>query len=136
MTNTIPYLETITQWSNSLLGAPAAVLVFILCLAAGWMWKIIHVLPNRFILPVVMVTGALFLPLLMFKEDATWPYYIRSGVVGLIIGCVAWLVLRVFLPKVEKKFGVNLSQEDTIQFSKSDVPPESPPGSPPTTPGT
>lgn len=112
------------------MGAPAAVLVFLLCLAAGYVWKIIHVLPNRFIPLVVMVTGAALLPLLLWKDEARMPHHLRVAIVGFIIGCVAWLVLRVGLKKLENRLGTSLTDENTTFITKpthDDYDPNKPP---------
>lgn len=121
-TNAIPYLDTIVSWSDNLMGAPAAALVFFLCLAAGLGWKIIHVLPNRFIPVVVMLTGSVLLPVLLWKEDAKLAHHMRIAVIGFIIGCVAWLVLRVGLKQLETRLGTNLTDEDTMHFTKPKPP--------------
>ena len=112
MTNSIPYWDVIVQWDKNLNGAPSGLLVFLLCIAAGYVWKVIRVLPNRFIPLVVMLTGALLHSGLTYAEKQSLSDWIRAAVVGFIIGFLAWLFHRLLLKRLEDKFGAKLLDED------------------------
>lgn len=109
MTNAIPYWDVIVQWDKNLSGAPSGLLVFILCIAVGYVWKVIRVLPNRFIPLLVMLTGA---GLHAALQPSPNPSIVRAAVVGFIIGFLAWLFHRLLLKKLEDKLGAKLLDED------------------------
>ncbi len=116
MTNAIPYWDTLVRWNESLIGAPAGLLIFILCIAMGYVWKMVRVLPNRFIPLVVMLTGAVLYPLLMWtKEGPPVPVIVRNAILGFIVGFAAWLFHRLLLKRIEDKFGVKVD-EDTEEL--------------------
>lgn len=111
-TNAIPYWDTVIKINEHLAGAPAGILVFLLCIALGYVWKNMHFLPNRFIPGIVMLFGAVANPLLYWPANAKDA--VRLTVVGLIIGFIAWLFHRLVLKKIEEKFGIKL--EDNTEF--------------------
>lgn len=115
MTNAIPYWDTLVQWDAKLAGAPSGLLVFALCIAAGYVWKVIRVLPNRFIPLVVMLTGAVLHPALTYAADQAGPVWVRSAVVGFIIGFLAWLFHRLILKRIEDKLGAKLEDDSDPQ---------------------
>lgn len=104
-TNSIPYLDEAIKWSESLSNAPAAVLVFLMCIASGYVWKAIRVFPNRFTPLVVMIVGAVLLMGLTWASNSTGPVILRNAVVGFIIGFAAWLAHRLILKRIEDRFG-------------------------------
>lgn len=112
-TNAIPYWDTLVKWNDSLAGAPSGLLVFALCIAAGYVWKVIRVLPNRFIPLVVMLIGAALHSLLTMVANQSAPVWVRSAVVGFIIGFVAWVFHRLVLKRLEDKFGTKLLEDET-----------------------
>jgi len=115
-TNAIPYWDTLVRWNESLIGAPAGLLIFILCIACGYVWKMVRVLPNRFIPLVVMLTGALLYPLLMWtKEGPPVPVIVRNSILGFIVGFAAWLFHRLLLKRIEDKFGAKLDEDEQEQ---------------------
>jgi hypothetical protein len=113
MTNAIPYWNTMVQWNDNLAGAPAGLLVFCVCIAAGYVWKVIRVLPNRFIPLIVMLTGAVIHPSLTYVSGQAGPVLLRWSVVGFIIGFAAWVFHRLVLKKIEDKLGTKLDEADT-----------------------
>ncbi len=118
MTNGIPYLDVIVQWDKSLNGAPSGILVFLLCIAVGYVWKVVKVLPNRFIPLVVMLTGSALHAGLTYSEKQTVADWIRAAVVGFIIGFLAWLFHRLLLKKLEDKLGAKLFDDENPEPEK------------------
>lgn len=106
MTNSIPLFDEAVQWSEQLMNAPAAILVYILCIASGYVWKMIRVLPNKFIPLVVMCIGAILLVMLTWAAGLSIQAITRNAVVGFIIGFIAWLSHMFVLKKLETKFGI------------------------------
>jgi hypothetical protein len=103
-TNSIPYWNKLVEINDSLAGAPSGLLIFFVCIAFGYVWKMVRLLPNRFIPAVVMVTGACLNPLLLGKHDSI-AHMARAAIIGFIIGFLAWLFHRLLLKKLEDKFG-------------------------------
>lgn len=106
-------MENLTQWNDKLMGAPSGVLVLFLCLAAGYVWKMIRVLPNRFIPLIVMLTGAIIFVLLNWATP-TVPLIAKHFVIGFIIGFVAWLCHNKFLKHIERKLGL-CDEKDAVE---------------------
>ena len=111
-TNTIPYWETLVEWDAKLAGAPSGLLVFALCIAAGYAWKSVKLLPNRVIPLVVMLTGAILHPILSGGDVA------RTAVIGFVIGFLAWLFHRLILKRIEDRLGVKLTEDETDFIAK------------------
>lgn len=111
-TNTLSYWDTAVRLNEHLTGAPAGILVFIICIAIGYIWKNIHVLPNRFIPLIVMLSGSILNPLLYWPNNTKDA--VRLLVIGFIIGFVSWIFHKLVLKKIEDKFGVKL--DDDTQF--------------------
>lgn len=100
-TNSIPevntYLNQLTEWSDKLLGLPALPLVFIGCLAIGYLLAAIPPYPNRWIPPGVFAFGVaanLVVTPLQNKVDVG-----RAIIIGLIAGGLSWLVHKKFMSK-------------------------------------
>jgi hypothetical protein len=119
-TNSIPYLDTITRWVESINNAPSAVLTLLLCIAAGYLWKSIKVLPNKFIPAVVMVVGGAALMALQWKTTE----HLRAFVVGFFIGFVAWLIHNQVIKRIAKRFGLDSGDDEDDDLSKPTVKPE------------
>jgi hypothetical protein len=111
-TNSVPWGKLI-EWNDQLAGCPSGVLVFFACIAFGYVWKMIQVLPNKFIPVVVMITGAVLNPLLQGKLDSVATIS-RIALLGFIIGFLAWLFHRLLLKKLEDKFGVKIDADTDI----------------------
>lgn len=118
MTNSIPYFEKLVQFDEVLRHAPAGILVFVLCIAFGYVWRAIKVLPNRFTPLVVMLFGCGFNLALNWKG----PERLRFAVGGFIIGFAAWVVHRLVIKRIEDKFGMTLAEDDTTTFTKAITP--------------
>jgi len=107
-TNSIPYWDKVLQADDILRAAPAGILVFVLCIAFGYTWRAIKVLPNRFTPLVVMIFGAIFnLGLNWAQADR-----LRFLVVGFILGFAAWATHRLIIKRIEDKFGGKLDEDD------------------------
>lgn len=111
MTNQIPYLGDAIRWSEGLYNAPAAVLVFLFCIASGYVWRAIKVFPNRYTPLAVMVAGAILLTGMDWVSKPTAPAVIRSASIGFIIGFLAWLLHRLLIKRVEDWLGSKLGDD-------------------------
>lgn len=121
MTNAIPYFEEAVRWSESLMNAPAALLVLLVCISVGYVLKAISVFPNRFIPLAVMVIGAVFLMLLTFVKNAEIPAMTRNFCVGFVLGFAAWVIHRVALKRLEEKFGwFKLDETEFVEKPKQE----------------
>lgn len=107
MTNSTPYLEQVLRLNEQLLGLPALPLVFVGCLAVGYMSKAIPFFDNRWIPAVVL--GFAVLAYLGMTPLADIQSVCRALVLGVIAGAAAWLVHNKFLSRWEKPSG---GQED------------------------
>jgi len=116
-TNSIPYLNKLAELNDQLAGAPSGVLVFFGCIAFGYMWKWIKLLPNRFIPLAVVFSGAVLNPVLQGKYDS-FATIARVALLGFIIGFLAWLFHRLLLKKLEDKLGVKLEEGNTDIITK------------------
>ena len=116
-TNSIPYLDQLLQWSDQMNGLPALPLVFLGCLASGYVFAAIPVYKNRWIPAGVFAVGVVFnlsiTPLDNLQAGT------RAVILGLIAGGASWLfhklVLSRWIDVTQFKAG------DTIQITK---PPE------------
>jgi len=107
-------MQTLIDWNEKLIGAPSGVLVFLLCIAVGYSWKAIRVLPNRFIPVLVMFAGAVAFPLLNWQHGDGHQSFVRHSALGFIIGFVAWLAHNQVIKRIEEKLGL---------FENGDAPP-------------
>lgn len=120
MTNSIPYLDDAIRWSESLSNAPAAVLVFIMCIASGYVWRAIRVFPNRFTPLVVMLAGAFLLMGLTWVSHSTAPVIMRNACVGFIIGFAAWVAHRLVIKRIEDRFGKITDDTEFVEKPKQE----------------
>lgn len=125
-TNAIPYWDVLVSWDAKLAGAPSGLLVFALCIAFGYVWKAIKICPNRFTPLAVMLAGAVLHPALTYAAGQAGPVWVRSAVVGFIIGFLAWMFHRVLLKRIEDKFGVKLEDDSDPQAFVKPVEPKDP----------
>lgn len=119
-TNSIPYLDKVLEWNDQLLGLPALPLVVVGCIAFGYLLKAWPQFDNRKIpswvvmAGIVLYFGITIRSILDEVRDAKtvaenavfmigWSF--RTAVLGLIAGFVAIAVHRVFLKKIEEKYG-------------------------------
>lgn len=109
MTNSTAYLQQVLQINDQLLGLPALPLVFVGCLAVGYMSKAIPFLDNRWIPAVVL--GFAVLAYLGMTPLSDAPSVFRAVVLGVIAGAAAWLVHNKFLSRWEKPAGGQEAKE-------------------------
>ena len=126
MTNSIPYWDQAIKWSESLMGAPAALLVVLVCIAAGYVLKMIQVFPNRFIPLCVMLIGAAFLMMMTWVAKSEIPVLTRNFCVGFVLGFIAWMLHRLVLKRIEKKFGLFASDDTEFREKPAVKPTEDP----------
>lgn len=123
-TNSIPYLDEAIRWSESLSNAPAAVLVFLMCIASGYVWRAIKIFPNKYTPLVVMIVGAMLLMGLTWVGTAPVPVVMKNFCVGFIIGFLAWLFHRLLIKRLEDWLGTKLT--DDTEFVEKPKPKETP----------
>lgn len=113
-TNAIPYLDKLLKWSDTMSGLPALPLVFLGCLAMGYVFAAIPIYKNRWIPAGVFAVGILLnlaITPIDNMQDAT-----RAVILGLIAAGASWLfhklVLSRWIDDAQFKNG------DTEQFTK------------------
>lgn len=130
--------NAVSRALSALDSAPAYMLVFLSCLAVGWVlkrWHIFKWFPNEGIPAVVMLWGALFNVLMADPfTPAMTPFRIwlaKNSIVGFIIGFISWLVHRyIWKPALRKARTLFPSwfdaddDSDPVAFRKSDIKPE------------
>ena len=104
------FIETFVDKVQQLEGAPAALLVLLICLIFGYVLKFVKSFPNRGIpLAVILCGGPMKLVLSEFYKDQTplriW--IVRNLVIGCCIGFVAWLLHNKILSRLEDKLGLS-----------------------------
>lgn len=99
-------MEKLVELNDKLMGAPAGVLVFFMCISIGYVWKMVAILPNRFIPALVMFNGAVLFLLLSWKTSVGVASGTRNFVIGFIIGFVSWLAHKLVLKRIEQKLGL------------------------------
>ena len=101
-------LEQASQILNQLYGLPAGLLIVALCIAVGYVLKLIPRFPNGAIPLVVILVAPVLLPVIAdYQNDVPWRvWFVRNIVVGLIIGVVAWTIHNQVLSKLEEKLGL------------------------------
>lgn len=102
-------METLNEWLTSatemlgkLNGAPGYVLVFISCIAIGYVLRNVKQFPNGGIPVAIALWGGLFT--VMVAEDAPIPLRIwifRNAAFGVSIGVAAWLFHKFILSRAE-----------------------------------
>ena len=118
-------LDKIFNFLNSLGGMPKDGLVFFCCLALGFGLKRCPWVHNSSIPSLVMLAGALLLPMLSDWNQSPLHsvrvFILTQAIVGFITGVVAWLVHRVILKPLLAKFGVKPEDLDSDPpFPKDD----------------
>lgn len=108
-------INTTSEWLSKLYGLPGYVLVFLICLGIGYMLKQSR-FPNDGIPVAVFLCGISLNMLIadpMADNFTIRVWLVKNGVIGGIIGTVAWLAHY----KVFKRFKSYMG--DTEMFSKS-----------------
>lgn len=116
--------DKIFEFLNSLGGMPAASLVFLLCLGAGFILKKSPVIHNSSVPLLVVMIGAIALPLLSDFQSSQLSssrvYYTRQTIVGFLCGTAAWLCHRWLLKPLLAKFGIKEDDNgNTVTFTKT-----------------
>ena len=103
------FLEQVTQFLNNLYGAPAGVLVILICIIAGYALKKVKSFPNDAIPIVVILIGAAIYPLIADdRNDITLRVWIvRNLGIGLILGFAAWVIHNKVIKLITDKFGTD-----------------------------
>ena len=99
-------LDAVTDWLNSLWGAPGVLLVVVLCIAFCYVCRFLPSIPNRAIPLICIITGAALMPVFAPAcpvATSLIAWRIRALVIGIVVGIVAWAVHRVLLSKIEDK---------------------------------
>lgn len=130
-------LDRLVDLLHQLYGLPADLLVGLLCIVVGYVLRLIKSFPNNAIPLCCVILGAVFLPIIEEPCPAGTTliaWRVRNVIIGMIIGCAAWLFHRLVLKRVEDKFPwlKNLLEPDAPQ--DTEVPPPKTPYFPPKTP--
>jgi hypothetical protein len=114
------YLEDAIKF---LVEAPTPLLVVIGCIVIGYILRFVPAFPNNGIPLVVIIMGAMLYALMAPPPDALLTHrgwLLRNILVGLALGCLAWLVHNQALSRLED-WGKG------IMKTKDEPPPASPP---------
>jgi hypothetical protein len=87
------FLEKLITVLQSLEGAPASVLVILLCIIVGYIFRFIKSFPNDAVPVVVILLGGMVYPWIADGRNIiplrVWN--IRSAIFGLVLGFIAWM---------------------------------------------
>jgi len=128
MTDTLDnWLTEISDLLAKLYGVPGYVLVFLSCIAVGYILRIWRWFPNRAIPVVAILWGPLFNMLIadpLADRFSIRVWLVKNFLVGLLIGGGAFVFHNRVLKKLEDKLpflkGWIVPDSDTGQFNKSD----------------
>lgn len=115
-TNSIPYLDKLLDYNQQLIGLPALPLLFIGCLAFGYMVKGFPFISNRFIPTCVVLLGIVGnMALCLDNLQANWRgavvTLVRQGALGGIVSALAWFVHNKWIKPVEDKVDKDQAEE-------------------------
>lgn len=99
--------EQLTKQLDSLYGLPGVALTLMVCLAAGYLFKLWQIFPNKWIpLPVVLFGIGLNIGLRPppGPDVLMWQHCLRLGIVGFLIGVGASVIYDKLLSKLEEKW--------------------------------
>ena len=100
------FITQIVEVLSRLYGLPSYAVVFISCLAVGYVLKLSKKFPNDAIPVVAILWGAAFLPLIADPAADATPWRIWFGknfLIGLVIGALAWAFHNKILSRFEDK---------------------------------
>src|SRR5512138_1274530 len=98
------YIDQAVDLLQKLEGAPAILLIALLCLSAGYALRFWKKFPNDAIPVVVMLLGATYALIADANNDTPLRVWmVRNVVVGLIIGFLTWVAHKTVLKKIELK---------------------------------
>ena len=100
------YIQQIVDLLGKLYGLPSYAVVFIACIAVGYVLRLWKSFPNEAIPIVAIVWGAAFLPLVAdpWEDGSPWRiWFFKNFLIGLIIGAAAWVFHNQILSKFEAK---------------------------------
>lgn len=104
-------IQTVADLLQQVAGLPAAVLTVLVCVIAGYLFKLWPSFPNQAIPAIVVILGGGFYPFIadsktqMFTEQPR-VWIMRAVAIGLIYGFGAWLLHNKILSKIEDKLGL------------------------------
>jgi ribose/xylose/arabinose/galactoside ABC-type transport system permease subunit len=98
------YTLTLLNFDAWLQSLPTGALLVVACLALGYVLKWLPWVENRFIPVLVVVAGMVMALLLAERGDLPLrAWVVRHLILGLVSGCVAWLVHNKLLKRIETK---------------------------------
>lgn len=98
------YIDKAIEVLNRIEGFPAAALVFLTCIAIGYIIRAIPQIPNGAIPAVIILWGGFFMGLIANSRDNSMSlrvWIVRNAAVGISIGLIAWLTHRFAISYLE-----------------------------------
>lgn len=98
-------ITKLVEWNDKLMGLPSGVLVFLGCIAVGYLLRSIKRFPNDGIpLTVVLIGCILFMLVAPDQIGVTRRIWLtKNFLFGLIIGLSSWMIHKIVLSKVEDR---------------------------------
>lgn len=98
-------LDSAVDWLHQIDGAPAGLLCIFVCIALGYVLRLIQSFPNNAIPVVAILAGGAFYPLIADANNdiplRVW--IVRNLGIGLVYGLIAWLLHNQVLSRLEDK---------------------------------
>ena len=108
-------MDKLIAFNDQLAGAPIGVLIFFMCIGLGYAIKSSHRIPNNIIPTCVIVLAIALFMLGAPGQDAGVPmrvWLVRNFCIGTVIGFAAWMSHKFILKRIEKKFGLFVTEDD------------------------
>lgn len=127
------YIKWIQSAADYLQVAPAWFMVVAASIVIGYILKLWKLFPNQLI-PVCVVPAAIAIEIALMwpaRQQPLGSWFVRQGIVGMVLGFAAWVLHRAILHRFEDKFPW---LKQAVQDSGFDSTPPFKPGQSPGTP--